>query len=341
MSNLKSVLLTLLAVPLGSCMTTLKDTEPAMPVGHNFAYELPHRESVNLVQAFDDGSTTYLQFTETSPGPIDIRPGSEDKTLTYTLEQRYAIVQGVYASLLVTVGDHSTTVINQAASAAPNVSATSPPAADLRMPPIDQSRSGTMSAVIAGENLHLPEARLSSADSMGVEARRGRAVAVGVPESIQTMHANLRVAGLKQEISTLEEKVRRLSAELAEAQRVGRGMSLYMRDVGSSPRVVLKFGDNSFETQVEDNLLDPLGTAARAANRIYLHGHTDAYVASETGTELAIRRAVEVRRLLISLNVEPERIRLFYRGAGNFVANNSTPEGKALNRRVEIELRKW
>jgi outer membrane protein OmpA-like peptidoglycan-associated protein len=198
-----------------------------------------------------------------------------------------------------------------------------------------------MSAVIAGENLRLPEARLSSADSMGVEARRSRAVAVGVPESIQTMHANLRVAGLKQEISTLEEKVRRLSAELAEAQRVGRGMSLYMRDVGSSPRVVLKFGDNSFETQVEDNLLDPLGTAARAANRIYLHGHTDAYVASETGTELAIRRAVEVRRLLISLNVEPERIRLFYRGAGNFVANNGTPEGKALNRRVEIELRKW
>ena len=62
---------------------------------------------------------------------------------------------------------------------------------------------------------------------------------------------------------------------------------------------------------------------------------------STTGTELAIRRAVEVRRLLISLNVDPERIRLFYRGAGNFVANNSTPEGKAMNRRVEIELRKW
>jgi hypothetical protein len=51
--------------------------------------------------------------------------------------------------------------------------------------------------------------------------------------------------------------------------------------------------------------------------------------------------AAVVRRLLISLNVDPERIRLFYRGAGNFVANNSTPEGKAMNRRVEIELRKW
>ena len=44
-----------------------------------------------------------------------------------------------------------------------------------------------------------------------------------------------------------------LSAKLAEAQRAGRGMSLYMRDVGSAPRVVLTFDDNSFETQVESH----------------------------------------------------------------------------------------
>jgi hypothetical protein len=91
----------------------------------------------------------------------------------------------------------------------------------------------------------------------------------------------------------------------------GRETVLYMRNVGGSPRVVVKFGDTSSAVQIDDHLLDPLGMAARAANRIYLHGHTDTYVASETGTELAISRAVEVRRLLISLNVEPERIRLF------------------------------
>jgi outer membrane protein OmpA-like peptidoglycan-associated protein len=340
MSNLKSVLLPLIAAPLGSCMTTPTDTGPSVPPGHNFAYQLPHREDINLVQAFDDGSTTYLQFTEAPPGRIDIRHGSDDRTLTYTLEQRYAMVKGVYDTLLVTVAGHSTTVINQSVPAAPNVSGASPPAADLGKP-IDQSRSETMSAVIQRESLRSPEARLSSSDSLGVEVRRSRAVAVGVPESLQTMHANLRVAALKQEISTLEEKVRILSAELEAAHRAGNGMSLYLRDVGGAPRVVLKFGDNSPEIQIDDQMLDPLGNAARAANRIYLHGHTDAYVASETGTDLAIRRAVEVRRLLISLKVEPERIRLFYRGAGNFVANNSTPEGKALNRRVEIELRKW
>jgi outer membrane protein OmpA-like peptidoglycan-associated protein len=64
-------------------------------------------------------------------------------------------------------------------------------------------------------------------------------------------------------------------------------------------------------------------------------------VASDAGTDLAIRRAVAVRDVLVSLQVQPERIRLFYRGTGHFVANNSSREGKALNRRVEIELRKW
>jgi hypothetical protein len=144
-----------------------------------------------------------------------------------------------------------------------------------------------------------------------------------------------------QEVSMLEENVRRLSAELDAAHAQGLGGNLYLRSMGGLPRVVMKFEDNSSAVRVDDRLLGVMCVALRSASRIFLHGHTDAFVASEAGTELAIRRAMEVRRLLTTLNVDPARIRLFYRGAGNFVANNSTPEGKAMNRRVEIELRKW
>jgi outer membrane protein OmpA-like peptidoglycan-associated protein len=340
MSNLRVVFLMVLAAFMGSCVTTLKDAQPRVPLGHNFAYAVPERETVNLVQAFDDGSTTYLQFNEAPSAPIDIRQVSDDKILSYTREQRYVRVKGIYDIMLVTVAGQSTRVINQAMRAAPEVSAADTPAADV-VNPMEQARSETMNAVIAPESSRLPEPHLSSPNSFSAEGLRLKVVPVGVPEQLQTMHANLRVAALKQEISTLEENVRLLSAQLEEAERAGRELSLYMRNVGASPRIVIKFGDKSYEAHVDAPLLDHLGNAARAANRIYLHGHTDAYVASATGTELAIRRAVEVRRLLISLNVEPERIRLFYRGAGNFVANNSTPQGRALNRRVEIELRKW
>jgi outer membrane protein OmpA-like peptidoglycan-associated protein len=152
--------------------------------------------------------------------------------------------------------------------------------------------------------------------------------------------AKLPAAARNAELSMLDQHLRRLSAELDAAHIAGFGENLYLRSVAGLPRVVLTFADNSSAVRMDDRLLRALCAAVRSAKRIFLHGHTDAFAASQTGTELAIRRAVEVKRLLISLNVDPQRIRLLYRGAGNFVANNSTPEGKAMNRRVEIELRK-
>jgi len=198
-----------------------------------------------------------------------------------------------------------------------------------------------MSTVMAPETIELAESLRKYPAANDANARATQAVPVGVPESLQTMPPNLRVAAHKHEISNLEENVRRLCAELDAAHQEGFGENLYLRSMGGLPRVVMKFADNSFGARVDDRLLRVMCVAVRSANRIFLHGHTAAFVASEAGTELAIRRAVEVRSLLISLNVDPERIRLFYRGAGSFIANNSTPEGKALNRRVEIELRKW
>ncbi len=166
-------------------------------------------------------------------------------------------------------------------------------------------------------------------------------VSVGVPESLQTMNSMLRVATPNRDSAELESRVRFLTEEIEEAHRSGNGSMLYLRNLGGLPRIAVKFDDYSAEVKVEGALLGALGNTARAANRIYLHAHTDAFVASDAGTELAIRRAVAVRDVLVSLQVQPERIRLFYRGTGHFVANNSRREGKALNRRVEIELRKW
>jgi hypothetical protein len=314
--------------------------EPVVPDGHNFSYVALDRERIHLTQAFDDGSKTYLQFDDAPPAGIEIRDPKSDQVVAYTVDERYLVVPGVYGALSVAVGRDSATVVNQAmpSIAAPGAVAAAPASGERSS---KDARSEPMSIVMGPEISPLPDSLRQAAAANDALVRRIQAVPVGVPESIQTMHANLRVAALKQEISMLEENVRRLSAELEAAHAQGFGESLYLRSMGGLPRVVMKFEDNSFDARVDDRLLDVMGGAARSANRIYLHGHTDAFVASETGTELAIRRAVEVRRLLISLNVDPERIRLFYRGAGNFVANNSTPEGKAMNRRVEIELRKW
>jgi hypothetical protein len=164
---------------------------------------------------------------------------------------------------------------------------------------------------------------------------------VGVPEILQTMNSSLRVASKNPENALLDERMRFFAEELEEAHRTGIGGGLYLRHLGGIPRIAVTYDDGGSEVRIDAVLLGALGNTVRSANRIYLHAHGDAYVASDAATQLAIRRAVTLRDVLVSLDVEPERIRLFYRGAGDFVANNSTREGKALNRRVEIELRKW
>jgi outer membrane protein OmpA-like peptidoglycan-associated protein len=52
-----------------------------------------------------------------------------------------------------------------------------------------------------------------------------------------------------------------------------------------------------------------------------------------------LNRAVGARAYLISHGVSASKIRTWYRSAGDFVADNSTEAGKAINRRVEIEAR--
>jgi outer membrane protein OmpA-like peptidoglycan-associated protein len=321
-SSLKYVVLTLAVAPVGACVIPRAQQEPHLPPGHNFSYSTEDREKVSLVQAFDDGTNTFLQFTETPSPDIQIRREVGEEKIAYTPEDRYLVLQGVYDRLRVTAAENSATVINQAVSAAP-------------------TRVNSMiDSTIPAQNP--PWAATSiTAGSVSIAPRMIRAPAVGIPESLQTMNAKLRVVALAQEIASLEDRVRTLVEQIEELRLSERGTHLYVRSVGGSPRFVVKFDDNSAEVRVDEGILENLGQAARAANRIYLHGHTDAYVASEAGTALAIQRAVEVRRLLISLNTEPQRIRMFYRGAGDFVANNSTPGGKAFNRRVEIELRKW
>lgn len=335
MRTLERHLLALLAVPLGSCALGPPSAAPTVPAGHNFAYRVTLREEVNVVQVFDDGSSTYFQFTETPENAVDVRRLPDNEPLGYTVDDRFLKVRGVYDALRVTVGGRSTAVINESEPRLSSSPVPTAPSTSVTVPIEEVPMSATSAQSVSPQ----PGNPFSAATPHDVG--RIAPAPIGVPESLQTMHPSLRVGALKREIATLEERVRVLNVQLEEAPRAGAGANLFLRQVGGAPRVVLTFPDNSFEPQVDEELLNGLGEAARAANRIYLHGHTDAYVASQSGAELAIRRAVEVRKLLLSRSVEPERIRLFYRGAGSFVANNSTPEGKALNRRVEIEMRKW
>jgi outer membrane protein OmpA-like peptidoglycan-associated protein len=337
MLKVKRVCLPLIAVPLGACVAVNPSSEPAIPFAEHFSYSITDRARIHLVQVFDDGSDTYLQFDQL-PDPIEIRRSNTQAPIDYRVDPHYLVIPGLYGEFRVQMGENSSMVThlgNFSASALSMTHSAKLEPMGVRETAAPYSAHATSPANDDSHSTPYPP-EVTEPVPAAVQA-----APVGVPEGLQTMNAKLLVSTLKQEISLLEERVRFLSEELEEAHRTGSGAMLYLRQLGGLPRIAVKFDDNSAEVKIDDALLGALGNTVRAANRIYLHGHTDAFVASAAGTQLAIRRAVEVRHVLASLNVEPERIRLFYHGAGNFVANNSTREGKALNRRVEIELRKW
>ena len=72
---------------------------------------------------------------------------------------------------------------------------------------------------------------------------------------------------------------------------------------------------------------------------ITVEGHTDSTGTAEYNQKLSERRADAVRNLLVRDGVPASRISIKGYGASNPVADNSTPEGRQSNRRVQLEIR--
>lgn len=67
-------------------------------------------------------------------------------------------------------------------------------------------------------------------------------------------------------------------------------------------------------------------------------GHTDSIGAAAYNERLALRRANAVKAYIQSKGIEPNRIYVEGKGEKQPVADNKTREGRAKNRRVEIEV---
>ncbi len=86
-------------------------------------------------------------------------------------------------------------------------------------------------------------------------------------------------------------------------------------------------------------LLEAIGTAMteRPQASIVVSGHADSTGTEEYNQALSLRRATAVKVYLVqNLRISSQRIAVKAYGAGMPVASNSTEEGRAANRRVEI-----
>ena len=100
----------------------------------------------------------------------------------------------------------------------------------------------------------------------------------------------------------------------------------------------IHFDFGSTHVLVPPDVGTSLVASARTSPLVLLRGRTDGVTDSPVESRIARERALAVRAYLISAGVEPTRIRVTYQPAGDHAADNSSPAGRSMNRRVEIEV---
>lgn len=142
--------------------------------------------------------------------------------------------------------------------------------------------------------------------------------------------------------ATAEEESRRLAEAQEEARRLEEELGFQQTQKG---RVLTMTGTTLFGFD-SDQLLR---TAERKLDRVaevlssveeplILEGYTDSVGNAQYNEQLSERRATAVKDYLVARGVDAERIRVEARGELDPVAPNDSPEGRALNRRVELVL---
>jgi hypothetical protein len=169
---------------------------------------------------------------------MKIQPASNAPAMSYRQSERYITLDGVYPRLLIAADGGDADVLNKG---------------------LVHDATGRVS-----DQPPEPEAPLQVAEA----ASAVRLAEVGIPESVQTMHARLRVTELK-----LEQRIAALANEIDQASRGNVAFRVALRTEFALPRVVVRFDDNSAEPDIDDAVLRRLGAVARAANRIYLQAY--------------------------------------------------------------------
>lgn len=88
-----------------------------------------------------------------------------------------------------------------------------------------------------------------------------------------------------------------------------------------------------------DRVLDIL--QADTTLHLHIEGHTDSEGTDARNAALSLRRAKAVKKWLVSNGISASRLDTEAYGSKRPLADNSTPEGMAQNRRVEMELTNW
>jgi len=138
-----------------------------------------------------------------------------------------------------------------------------------------------------------------------------------------------------QELDRLQDEGRRVAESQLASSEESRGLVITLDSA-------VLFATNGSELlPTARTRLDEVATALEdlePGQSIVVEGHTDAVDRDEQNTSLSQRRAESVRDYLVSRGVAQDLISAIGRGEAVPLADGTTPEGRANNRRVEIVI---
>ncbi len=199
---------------------------------------------------------------------------------------------------------------------------------------IDIARADAERRVAEAELLQLNQQReaiLQEAQSRELEIVRGQAeaaTAAALTQQQATRAALLEAANAR----AMNSELRRQMDDL-QAKATDRGMVMTLGDV------LFAVGKSDLQPGAAERL-DKLAAFMHAYvdRTLLIEGHTDSQGTDENNLLLSQRRAEAVKVYLIIQSVDSERMTTVGRGKQSPVADNSTPEGRQQNRRVEIVI---
>lgn len=163
------------------------------------------------------------------------------------------------------------------------------------------------------------------------EAQLARQSAVTAQEQVAAARSQLEQA--RSVAQDAAERNRRLEEELQQlqAKQTSRGLVVTLDDVlFDTGKAELRGGAMRSIERLAATLRN------HPERRVMIEGHTDAQGSESFNLDLSQQRADAVRRALQSQGVPTEQIQTRAFGEANPIANNDTPAGRQLNRRVEI-----
>lgn len=143
------------------------------------------------------------------------------------------------------------------------------------------------------------------------------------------------------ELTRIKTEIAQLKKLLAAAEQASVGSQSVVAHeaavpIESSQVVRVSFANNSEYFAPSRDVRDQLVQMAKSASVVEVRGFTDSAQRSPTSEALAKGRASAAKRFLMRHGVDGKKVRVEYEPAGKFVTDNTTAEGKAANRRVEI-----